>query len=218
MPDLQAIRDRLTTLLETRSAGLRVAGTVAGVAVGGQQVTVAHGSANLNTGQPFTSDTGFLLGSVTKVLMTTALLRLVEAGAVDLDAPVACYVPEFTLRDAEAARAITVRMLLNHTNGIDSDSLCPTAVRGRDASKSYTEHLAKLGVVFEPGQRCARAVRPRHSHPGRTGRVLRTSGYGRDPAGHRPAPSRHPGRPALLPPPRHRPLGQVSGAGVIRLT
>jgi CubicO group peptidase (beta-lactamase class C family) len=151
MADLSALRDRLTHVLETRSAELKVAGAVVAVSVGGERVAVAHGSANLNTGQPFTTDTGFLLGSVTKVLVTTALLRLVERGAVDLDAPVQRYVPEFTLADPDAAAAITVKMLINHTNGIDSDGLCPTPVRGRDASRSYTEHLPRIGVLFEPG-------------------------------------------------------------------
>ena len=151
MADLSTLRDRLTHVLETRSAELKVAGAVVAVSVGGERVAVAHGSANLNTGQPFTTDTGFLLGSVTKVLVATALLRLAERGAVDLDAPAQHYVPEFTLADSDAAAAITVRMLINHTNGIDSDGLCPTPVRGRDASRSYTEHLPRMGVLFEPG-------------------------------------------------------------------
>jgi CubicO group peptidase (beta-lactamase class C family) len=42
-------------------------------------------------------------------------------------------------------------MLLNHTNGIDSDDLMPAAVRGRDATRSYVEQLAGFGCVFEPG-------------------------------------------------------------------
>jgi CubicO group peptidase (beta-lactamase class C family) len=112
---------------------------------------MAHGVANLNTGQEFAEDTGFLLGSVTKLLTTTMLMRLVERGVVDLDAPAHRYVPEFTLRDRDAAERITVRMLVNHTNGMDADTLMPSAVRGRDASRSYTEALANLGVLFEPG-------------------------------------------------------------------
>src|SRR5439155_25533693 len=99
----------------------------------------------------FTEDTGFLVGSVTKVMTTTVLLRLVDRGEVDLDEPARRYVPEFTLSDADAAEAITVRMLVNHTNGMDADTLMPSSVRGRDASRSYTAALAPLGVLFEPG-------------------------------------------------------------------
>lgn len=63
--------------------------------MGDEQVEVAHGCANLNTGQPFTTDTGFLIGSVTKVLTTTMLLRLVDRGQVELDASVTDYLPDW---------------------------------------------------------------------------------------------------------------------------
>ena len=141
----------MRAVLNERGSKGDVAGAVVGISVEEQELVLAHGSANLNTRQPFTEDTGFLLGSVTKVLVTTVLLRLVERGLVDLEAPARRYVPEFTLRDPAAAERITVRMLVNHTNGIDSDSLCPWSVRGRDASRSYTEYLPKLGVLFDPG-------------------------------------------------------------------
>jgi CubicO group peptidase (beta-lactamase class C family) len=56
------------------------------------------------------------LASVTKVVATTtALMLLVERGRVNLDAPVARYIPEFTGAGKEA---ITVRRLLNHTAGL----------------------------------------------------------------------------------------------------
>ncbi len=56
------------------------------------------------------------LASLTKVVATTpALMLLVERGKVDLDAPVARYLPEF---DAPGTGAITVRHLLTHTSGL----------------------------------------------------------------------------------------------------
>ncbi|WP_236795491.1 serine hydrolase [Amycolatopsis sp. GM8] len=151
MADLDSLRKDIAELLDAQSAATGVAGAVIGVAVGGDQFSLAHGSANLNTGQEFTTDTGWLLGSVTKVLTTTALLRLVDNGTVDLDAPARRYIPEFILADSDAADAITVRMLVNHTNGIDSDDLMPSGVRGRDATKSYVAQLRDFGCLFEPG-------------------------------------------------------------------
>jgi CubicO group peptidase (beta-lactamase class C family) len=148
---LFSLRARIAGILEAQSPATGVAGAVIGVAVGGDQFSLAHGSANLNTGQEFSTDTGWLLGSVTKVLTATVLLRLVDAGAVDLDAPARRYIPEFKLADADAAEAITVRMLVNHTNGIDADDLMPASVRGRDATRSYVSELAGFGCVFEPG-------------------------------------------------------------------
>lgn len=151
MSSLKSVAERLSAVLHDEASTPGVAGAVVGVAVGEEELSLAHGTANLNTGYPFTEDTGWLLGSVTKVLTTTVLMRLVERGRVDLDATVQRYVPEFALRDVDAAERISVRMLLNHTNGIDADTLMPAAVRGRDASRSYTEHLPRMGVLFEPG-------------------------------------------------------------------
>jgi CubicO group peptidase (beta-lactamase class C family) len=42
-------------------------------------------------------DTGFLFGSLTKVLTTTLVLQQAERGVVDLDERVFTYVPEFEL-------------------------------------------------------------------------------------------------------------------------
>lgn len=53
--------------------------------------------------------------SVGKAVVTLALLILVERGLVDLDAPVACYWPEFA---AAGKETVTVRMLFAHRAGV----------------------------------------------------------------------------------------------------
>ncbi|MDX3658269.1 serine hydrolase [Streptomyces sp. ID05-26A] len=53
------------------------------------------------------------IGSNTKTFVATAVLMLVAEGLIELDGPVADHLPEFGLD-----RAITVRMLLQHTSGI----------------------------------------------------------------------------------------------------
>jgi CubicO group peptidase (beta-lactamase class C family) len=59
------------------------------------------------------------LASLTKVVATTtALMLLVDHKKVDLDAPVATYVPEFR---GEGTAGITVRQLLSHTSGLRAD-------------------------------------------------------------------------------------------------
>lgn len=58
------------------------------------------------------------LASITKIVSTmSAAMRLVDAGKLDLDAPVAMYLPRFTGRLKEQ---VTVRMLLDHTSGLKS--------------------------------------------------------------------------------------------------
>ncbi len=58
------------------------------------------------------------LASVTKVVgLTSALMQLVSAGRVDLDAPVRQYLPEFVGAGKER---VTVRHLMTHTGGMPS--------------------------------------------------------------------------------------------------
>jgi CubicO group peptidase (beta-lactamase class C family) len=65
---------------------------------------------------PMTRETMFDLASVTKVMGTTmGIMRLVDAGRVDLDAPVYRYLPDF--RDVHKD-SITVRHLLSHSAGL----------------------------------------------------------------------------------------------------
>jgi CubicO group peptidase (beta-lactamase class C family) len=67
---------------------------------------------------PSPDSTYWDIASITKVLGTmSAAMRLVDAGQLDLDAPVRRYLPRFSggLRDQ-----VTVRMLLDHTSGLRS--------------------------------------------------------------------------------------------------
>ncbi|MFD0361040.1 serine hydrolase domain-containing protein [Nocardia sp. GCM10030253] len=129
-----------------------VPGFVAGVYHAGEQIVVAHGTANVATGTPMLHDTGFLFGSVTKVLTTTLVLQQVDRGLLDLDTPVVKYLPEFAMNAPDAADKILVRHLISHTNGIDADLFFPDA-KGRDAVRTYVEGLAKsCGTLFEPGE------------------------------------------------------------------
>ncbi len=130
----------------------KVPGYLAGVYHDGGQAVVAHGLANAATRAPMQEDTGFLFGSVTKVLTTTLVLRQAERGSVDLDERVVTYLPEFKLATPAAAEEICVRNLLNHTNGIDADLFFPDA-KGRGALKVFLDGLGRYcGALFRPGE------------------------------------------------------------------
>lgn len=74
------------------------------------------------SGLPVTPRTLFRIGSVTKPLTGTAVMRLVEAGKLDLDCPVKTYVPWLTFSKAGAADDVTLRMLMSHTAGLVTDA------------------------------------------------------------------------------------------------
>lgn len=71
-------------------------------------------------GGSLTADHTFQLGAVTEVLTATAILRLVEAGKIRLDAPVLDYLPSLRMSDPDRLSALTVRHLLTHTSGFSA--------------------------------------------------------------------------------------------------
>jgi CubicO group peptidase (beta-lactamase class C family) len=72
------------------------------------------------SGRAVTPQTPFLIASVTKSFTALAIMQLVEADKVELDAPVQRYLPWFRVADPEASSRITVHQLLNHTSGLPS--------------------------------------------------------------------------------------------------
>ena len=69
--------------------------------------------------ETMTEDTIFDAASLTKVIACTpAVMRLIERGQVQLDAPVKTYIPEFT---GDNRDSVTVRELLTHTSGLPPD-------------------------------------------------------------------------------------------------
>jgi len=80
--------------------------------------TGAFGSANLWRHDRVRRDTLFMLASISKTLICTAVMQAVEAGVVDLDEDVNGILP-FPVRTPEHPhRAITLRQLLTHTSSI----------------------------------------------------------------------------------------------------
>ena len=97
-------------LLTRGIPGLSVA-----VAVDGQIVySEGFGFADLEERVPVWATTKFRIGSVSKPLTAVALVQLVDAGKIDLDAPVQKYVPTFP----EKGGKITARLLAGHFAGI----------------------------------------------------------------------------------------------------
>ncbi len=89
----------------------------------------------------------FDLASLTKVVATTPMAMLLyERGLLDLDAPVAAIIPEFT-RDAEKdprRHEVTLRMLLAHSSGLPAYEKLFLNARSRDQllQAAFTTPLA----------------------------------------------------------------------------
>lgn len=93
---------------------------------------------------PVEANTLFQFGSTGKTFTATAMMRLVEAGKVDWDAPVRTYVPELELSDEQTAATVTVLQLFNHTAGWAGDFMGAGSDLGDDALARYVTAMATL--------------------------------------------------------------------------
>ena len=112
------IDEQLQTQVRELAEELGIPGVAVGVFHDEQERYAFHGVTSVENPLPVDGSTLFQFGSTGKTFTSVALLRLVDAGKVDLHAPVRTYVPELELRDPEVAEAVTVLQLLNHTAGL----------------------------------------------------------------------------------------------------
>lgn len=103
---------------------------------------------------PITSGTRFHTASVTKLLTVTALLQLVEAGAVDLDDTLGRWIPDYPMPYRDSVR---IRHLLTHTSGIelddDADYLATIRVArtADDLLRAQLDRIPGRDAPFPPG-------------------------------------------------------------------
>ena len=72
---------------------------------------------------PATADTVYNQWSMVKPITAVAVLQLHEQGLLDIDDPVADYLPFFEVRyPSEGSETITIRHLLNHSSGLRNNS------------------------------------------------------------------------------------------------
>lgn len=113
----------------------------------------SRGVVEVGTAEEVTSDTTFLSGSITKSFTALAVMQLVEAGQVDLDAGIAGYLDGFSGR---SSGAITIRQLLSHTSGystLQGNSSHGDATGGEAELARRVDSLAEVAPAYEPGQR-----------------------------------------------------------------
>jgi len=163
-----------------------VPGAVVLVAKDGRQVWLeARGkSGNGANAAALQQDTIFWAASMTKPLVATAVMMMVEAGKVNLDDPVSKFIPDFAAprqvrtlkpgspppnpRDpnapkpqydlAPAARAITVKDLLTHTSGLQTIGVpndSLSPIAVGDTVATHIPRLASATLEFQPGTRWA---------------------------------------------------------------
>jgi len=108
-----------------------------------------YGYANVEHKVKVTPATVFEIGSVGKVFTAALVMKLVEAGKVNLDESIRTYLPEAPM----AWDKVTVRHMLAHTSGIPRDF--PNRVdRQRDYSEAELLKMqSDIPLEFQPGEK-----------------------------------------------------------------
>jgi CubicO group peptidase (beta-lactamase class C family) len=144
---------REPALLDGVFAALRervVAGDLpaAGLAVGDGDGSI-RAEVTGEGGRPISTDTNFFLASITKPLVATAFMQLVEDEAVGLHDPVARWVPG--MDDGEKA-LITPWHVLTHTSGV-VDVPPEELIKRRPSAASMLRTVVERPLSFSPGTR-----------------------------------------------------------------
>ncbi|WP_374588948.1 serine hydrolase domain-containing protein [Novosphingobium sp.] len=135
----------------------------------GVRFSSALGVIDTESNRPVAEDTPFQIASMTKALASVAAMQQVEAGRLDLDAPIGDLVPDLanaqvlTGFDADgkpqlrpAARPVTLRHLLTHTAGLGYFFIHPEVLQyfsavGMPAPGSLDS--IRMPLMFDPGER-----------------------------------------------------------------
>lgn len=144
---IAASRFRRTDAVLRGASGKRFSAAVARVECGGElRFERAYGVTRLDEhAQPVYPDTAFDLASLTKVFISSLVLRAARELGAELDGPLLPWFPEW--RDLPH-RAITLRMLLAHTSGMNSGADYRELL-GRDV----VEFAVRRDLAAPPGER-----------------------------------------------------------------
>ena len=144
----KAAIDRLVTAEMARQ---RIPGLALAVLRHGQPVYVrGYGVASLEWPREVRPDTRFQIGSIGKQFTAVAVMMLVRDGRLELDAPLARYLPEVPA----AWSAVTLRRMLAHQSGIaqlDGEGRHLLDLRHEYSDEEYLRLAISQPLEFEPG-------------------------------------------------------------------
>ena len=146
--------DAIDDYVGERLDDLRMPGAALGIVKDGEIVHLqTFGDAD-DGGTAVAADTPFKIGSMSKSFTALAVMQLVEAGKIQLDAPVQQYLSEFRVADLEASKRITVRHLLNQVSGIPTSAGMDYMHRTDMADDALDREVAKstdVKLTYDPG-------------------------------------------------------------------
>jgi CubicO group peptidase (beta-lactamase class C family) len=123
------------------------------VRLDGVRYLKAFGKGSIEPEAKLQTDQIFWIASMSKPVAGVALLQLQDQGKIDLDDPVAKYLPELTdLAMADGKRfPVTLRQLISHTSGMAE--LPPDQIYTSKTLAEAVSRYRKLPLLFQPGSR-----------------------------------------------------------------
>lgn len=149
MSENQKKFDELKNLLGEWREELKVPGTGVGIRYGDVQFIAGSGVTSIENPLDINDETLFQIGSTTKTITATAMMRLVEDGKLDLDAPIRQYLPDFRVKDEAVSQSVTVKHLITHSAGWSGDVFVDTGTND-DSLAEYVNQMAVLPQVTPP--------------------------------------------------------------------
>jgi CubicO group peptidase (beta-lactamase class C family) len=116
VPPSRTVTENVEQYLENAVQQWHIPGLAVAI-VKGDQVFYTKGFGRSDAQHQITSDTPFIIGSLSKSLTATAILQLVETGKIDLQASIQQYLPWFRL-NSKYTNPIKIADLLHHTSGL----------------------------------------------------------------------------------------------------
>jgi CubicO group peptidase (beta-lactamase class C family) len=148
--------EEIDDYLEAQMNRLKIPGAALAI-VEGDKIVHVHGFGKTRRdGEAPAPQTPFFIGSLTKSFTALAVMQLVEAGKIKLDAPVQKYLPWFRVADPQASTQMTVRHLLNQTSGLSvASGWIPLADLddSPDAAERHARALSKLKLTHPVGSK-----------------------------------------------------------------
>ena len=146
----QSVVDKIDQYIQARLAKSSVPGLAIAV-VHNDTVLLSKGYGVTGANTPVTANTPFAIASLSKAFTAMAIMQLVDANRISLDAPVIQYVPSFTTAD-NRGQSITIRHLLHQTSGLADTGFPELAFHQQPASlDEATVQLNSARLVSEPG-------------------------------------------------------------------
>lgn len=141
------VRDAVTAYMTAK----KVTGASVAIAENGRiEFSEGFGRADLENDVPYRPETVNRLASISKTITAVAVMQLVEAKKIDLDADIRTYVPEFPDKGAK----VTARHILTHTSGIRHYK--PNEPENYTRHRTVKESLKRFvddPLVHEPGKK-----------------------------------------------------------------